>query len=48
MAANGFWERSIPVIFAYSIKALIINWMLEVEDIEDVSCAVDDMEATDR
>ena len=26
----------------------MINWMLEVEDVEDVACAVDDMEATDR
>ena len=26
----------------------MINWMLEVEDAEDVACAVDDMEATDR
>jgi hypothetical protein len=24
----------------------VINWMLEVEDVEDVACTVDDMEAT--
>ena len=24
------------------------NWMLEVEDVEDVACTVDDMEARDR
>ena len=26
----------------------MINCMLEVEDVEDVACTVDDMEATDR
>jgi hypothetical protein len=26
----------------------VINWVLEVEDVEDVACAVDDMEAMDR
>jgi hypothetical protein len=26
----------------------VINWMLEVEDVEDVACTVDDMEDTDR
>jgi hypothetical protein len=26
----------------------VINWMLEVEDVEDVACTVDDMEATDH
>jgi hypothetical protein len=26
----------------------VINWMLEVEDVEDVACKVDDMEASDR
>ena len=26
----------------------MINWMLEVEDVEDVACTVDDMKATDR
>jgi hypothetical protein len=26
----------------------VINWMLEVEDVEDVACTVDDIEATDR
>jgi hypothetical protein len=26
----------------------VINWTLEVEDVEDVACAVDDMEATDQ
>jgi hypothetical protein len=25
----------------------VINWILEVEDVEDVACTVDDMEATD-
>jgi hypothetical protein len=25
----------------------VINWMLEVEDVEDVVCTVDDMKATD-
>jgi hypothetical protein len=25
----------------------VINWMLEVEDVGDVACTVDDMEATD-
>jgi hypothetical protein len=25
----------------------VINWMLEVEDVEDVACIVDEMEATD-
>jgi hypothetical protein len=25
----------------------VINWMLEVEDVEDVVCTVDDIEATD-
>ncbi len=24
-----------------------INWLLEVEDVEDVACSVDDIEATD-
>jgi hypothetical protein len=24
----------------------VINWMLEVEDVEDVACTVDDMEST--
>ena len=26
----------------------MINWMLEAEDVEDVGCTVDDMEAMDR
>jgi hypothetical protein len=26
----------------------VINWILEVEDVEDVDCTVDDMEATER
>jgi hypothetical protein len=26
----------------------VINWMLEAEDVEDVACMVDDMEAMDR
>ena len=26
----------------------MINWMLEVEDVEEVACTVDDMEATDH
>ena len=26
----------------------MINWMLEEEDVEDVACTVDDMEARDR
>ena len=26
----------------------MINWMLEVEDVEDVACTVDDMEVRDR
>ena len=26
----------------------MINWMLEVDDVEDVACRVDDMEATDH
>lgn len=47
----GLLERSIPVILAYSAKALVINWMLETEDtvwdVEDVACPVDDMETTD-
>ncbi len=25
----------------------MINWILEVEDVEDVACTVDDMEARD-
>ncbi len=47
-AANGFFERSVPVIWAYLAKASVINWMLEVEDAEDVSCSVNDMNVTDR
>ena len=31
-AAKGFLERSIPVILAWSAKASIINWTLEMED----------------
>jgi hypothetical protein len=26
----------------------VINWMLEVEEVEDVACTVDDMEAMNR
>jgi hypothetical protein len=26
----------------------VINWMLEVENVEDVACTEDDMEAIDR
>ena len=26
----------------------MINWMLEVEDVEDIACTVDDIEAMDR
>ena len=26
----------------------MINWMLDVEDVEDVSCAVDNMKTSDR
>ncbi len=48
LAANGFFERSVPVIWAYLAKASVINWMLEVEDAEDVSCSVNDMNVTDR
>jgi hypothetical protein len=25
----------------------VINWMLEVEDVEDVACTIDDMDATE-
>ena len=46
--AKGFLERSIPVIFAYSSKASVINWMLDDEDDEDVACTVEDMEAMGR
>ena len=46
--ANGFLERSIPVVAVYSTKASVINRMLEVdaEDVEDASWLVDDMRAT--
>ncbi len=50
-AANGFLERSFPVILAYFSKASVTNRMLEVEDVEDVedvACSADDMKATDR
>jgi hypothetical protein len=26
----------------------VINWILEVGDVEDVACTVDDIESTDR
>jgi len=43
--AKGVLERSVPVIFAYSAKAAsMMNWTLEVED---VRCAIDDMEKMD-
>ena len=49
--AKGFLERSMPVILAYSAKALAINWMLGMEDAawdaKDVACPVDDMKVTD-
>ena len=50
-AANGFLERSFPLILAYFSKASVINRMLDSEaedDVEDVACSADDMKATDR
>ena len=46
MTANGFLERSTPVILVYSASALVNNWMLEVKDVGDVACSVDDMRGT--
>ena len=47
-AATGVLERSIPVVFAKSSKASVINWMLKVEGVKDVTCTVEDMEAMDK
>ena len=47
-ASEGWLERLIPVISSYLTMASVINWLLEVEDVEDVACSVDDIEATDR
>ena len=44
VTAKSVFERSIPVFFVYSAKAVsMINWMLEVEVSEEVACPVDDM-----
>jgi hypothetical protein len=43
-SAKGFFERSIPVMFAYSPKASMISWRLEEEI---VGCSIEDMEARD-
>ena len=43
---KGVLQRSIPVFFVYSAKAVsMINWTLEVEE---VVCPVDDMPVTGR